>query len=179
MVKTLINKGTLRPGVGHSVPRPQEKVAELGLEPVFGPCSAESAALSPSQSQTLSWVPCSMVPRDRDHGQISQRREHLESWERNQHWDSQDFGEVPGDLRHDSEKPPGLWHQNSSAVYLGKGHHILQDFKFAKSGAAALTQGLPKTLPPGSAHGFPCSWACLERGQVSGSSAEYLSQQQT
>lgn len=121
-------------------PRPQKKVvAELGPEPVFpefwlGPCSAESAAPSHPKARPSSGPPASRLPGGGvGSGQSSQRTEHLEAWERNQLWDSQDSAGVPGDLRHDSPRPRVL---DGFAVFLGKSVTFLRgDCKCTFSGS--------------------------------------------
>lgn len=144
----------------------------MGLEPAFPesqfrPCSAESAALSPSQSQTFAWAPCSPAPRVREQWLDLPEEGLLGGWDGDQCWDPQDFGEAPEDSRHDSEELPGLGSLYCFAVYLGKGVMFCKETANspsrvptwkagAKSDASVLTQGLPKTLPPGSLCGLPC-----------------------
>lgn len=109
--QTLVNRGTLRPQ--------RKVVAELGLKPAFpesqcGPCSAESASLSPLKPELL-LGPLHLGLGEEEWSSVSEEGM-SGSWERDQHWASQDAGQVPGDECHSG---PGC--QDCFGMHLRKG----------------------------------------------------------
>lgn len=134
--QTLVNRGTLRPQ--------RKVVAELGLKPAFpgsqfGPCSAESAALSPPEARAPPGPPAPWFGG----GGVAQCLRGGGAWTLGK-------GPAPGCSGH--------WagargrRQDSQAQGVGiaswEGHHALQDYTFTCSGARGKAEAtLDATVP--------------------------------